>query len=178
VPSLHPALTALAAVGLCIGLVTLAGCGSAPPVGLADDVPVDDVGAAALAVGDCADAEHGSILAGIRLTDCTAGHDWEVYFQFAIDAVGFPGEAALVAAAEEACASEFPVFLGLGAKSATGAAASATVGALGYTYLLPLEAEWGSTQDHRVSCLIGDMNGQVTGSLGGAGGTAGSTATG
>ncbi|PXA68059.1 hypothetical protein [Cryobacterium arcticum] len=165
-------------------MTALSGCAAVTAVfsGDADADPGSDkevrgdLSPSDLALGDCLNAVSGSLLAGIDGVPCTDSHDWEVYFQIQVGAASdgtFPGAGVIVAAAEEACAAEFPEFLGLtsGLGTDDGTAEDATA-AFGYTYLTPLESEWSENDSHLVSCLIGDMNGQVTGSLAGAGASA------
>jgi len=167
---------ALLACGLfCGGMVVLSGCSvfSGDADTSRDEEVRGDLSPSALALGDCLNAVSGSLLAGIDGVPCTDSHDWEVYFQIQVSAAAdgsFPGAGVIVAAAEEACAGEFPEFLGLASGLGTddGVAEDATT-SFGYTYLTPLESEWSVNDAHLVSCLIGDMNGQVTGSLAGAG---------
>lgn len=199
------AASALVAAALSAAVLSLAGCGAATVVSLdgsTTGLNGESTRASDLLTGDCVNAANGSILAGISLVSCGSDHDWEVYFQFGVDGSGadgtaddgtagdgtagddgdaFPGDAALVAAAEEACATQFSVFLGTGSLGSTEHSspvpdASEATAALGYTYLTPLEADWAGAEQHRVSCLIGDMNGRVSGTLAGAG--SGSTAAG
>ncbi|MET0956547.1 MAG: septum formation family protein [Cryobacterium sp.] len=173
---------ALLACGLvCGGMAALSGCAAVTAVfsGDADSGSEQevrgDISPSVLALGDCLNAVSGSLLAGIDGVPCTDNHDWEVYFQIQVSAAAdgsFPGAAVIVAAAEEACAAEFPEFLGLGSGLGTDDTAEDATAAFGYTYLTPLESEWSENDSHLVSCLIGDMNGQVTGSLAGAGASA------
>ena len=137
-----------------------------------------------LALGDCVDVWNGSLEDGVSVTSCSEPHDWEVYYRLSLDdpaTAGFPGNDPILAAAEEACAAQFLPFLGVPAESGPiSAAAADATDPFGYTYLSPPEAEWPMLEQHAVSCLIGDMNGQVTGSLAGtaAAAAAGTTAAG
>lgn len=150
-------------------MIGLTGCGvggTLIPSGSASGGPGAGVGtdveASSLVVGDCLNAVDGDLLAGVDAVLCAAEHDWEVYDRFAVPpaagGTGFPGSAALVAAAEQECAARFWPFLGLAGSMAS---------SLGYTYLLPDEEDEATADGYVVHCLIGDMNGPVSGSLAG-----------
>lgn len=166
------ARVAAASAWAAAALIGLAGCGvggALIPSGSASGGPGDgggtDVEASSLVVGDCLNAVDGDLLAGVDAVPCAAEHDWEVYDAFTVPPVttgtGFPGTAALVAAAEQECAARFGPFLGL---------AASTASSLGYTYVLPDQDGTGSegtAEGYVVRCLIGDMDGPVSGSLAG-----------
>lgn len=94
----------------------------------------------------------------VPVVPCSDEHDYEVYYELQLPGDEFPGEDAVTAAAEEGCAAQFEAFAGI----------PYDLSALNYKYLTPTEQSWTQLDDHAVSCLILDMDGQVSGTLKGA----------
>lgn len=162
------ALTGCAATDAAIPAISAGGAG-ATGLGLALGTEVF-----ALSVGDCVNALNGDLHSGVSLVPCADDHDWEIYFEAGVPGTGasgdgYPGDEALMAAAETDCGGEFVSFLGLDPATAAATDADA-VSELGYTYLIASETDWSAGADQGVTCLIGSMSGQVAGSLAGAAG--------
>ena len=169
-PSARCAVAPRAAVmvGLALGLsLTASGCasvahlapsasdGAASVAASATAAPLDVV---KLVVGDCfdnlGDADVASA-ATVTLVPCTEPHAFEVFAGFDLPIGSYPGEDAVVAAAEDGCGSRFEAFTG-----------SAYDGSqLDYNYFIPRASDWTISGNHLVSCLIDDPAGPVTGTL-------------
>ncbi len=111
-----------------------------------------------LAVGDCMNDVTAETVSSVPIVPCSESHDYEVYYELELPGAEFPGEDAVTAAAEQGCAAQFEAFAGIPYDSS----------ALNYSYLTPTEQSWTEMDDHVVSCLILDMDGQVSGTLQGA----------
>ena len=156
---------AVAAAALALGLsLTASGCASvaslSPSAGagnasVATAAPIE---VADVLVGDCLDGLGDADLASVStvtLVPCTEPHAFEVYAGFDLPMRTYPGEDAVVAAAEDGCGTRFEAFAG-----------SAYNGSqLDYNYFIPPEDDWTISGSHLVSCLIDDPAGPVTGTL-------------
>jgi len=108
----------------------------------------------ALRVGDCMNTVEEELVTEVPVVPCSDPHDEEVFFDFTLDDGDFPGDDAVLDAAETRCLSEFDVFVGLAYDSST----------LDFYAYRPTEESWAGG-DRVVSCVIWDPAGQVTGSL-------------
>ncbi|KRA22988.1 hypothetical protein ASD65_00030 [Microbacterium sp. Root61] len=152
-------------------MVTLSGCSmldqflpSSQPVRDAETGEVtEEAGNAdvfAVQVGDCLntagiDTEE---VSSLPIVPCTEPHDDEVYFSYQVADGAFPGEEALIADAQEACAVEFTTFVGLAYEES----------ALDLWPMYPTEGSWDSG-DREVLCIAWDPSGaKLTGTLAGA----------
>ena len=163
-----PARRSLAAVTLALGLsIAVSGCASVaslvPSAGdgaasVGASAPAAPIEVANLLVGDCVDNLGDADVASattVTLVPCTEPHAFEVYATFDLPLGSYPGEDAIVAAAEDGCGSRFEAFTG-----------SAYDGSqLDYNYFIPPEDGWTISGSHPVSCLIDDPAGPVTGTL-------------
>jgi len=159
---------AVAAAALALGLsLTASGCASvaslSPSAGagnasVAASATAAPIEVADVLVGDCLDGLGDADLASVStvtLVPCTEPHAFEVYAGFDLPIGTYPGEDAVVAAAEDGCGTRFEAFTG-----------SAYDGSqLDYNYFIPPEDDWTISGSHLVSCLIDDPAGPVTGTL-------------
>lgn len=130
---------------------------------LGDALGDGETGVFTLSVGDCLDdaAETGDI-STVPVVDCDQPHDSEVYARVLMDDPEYPGEEATIAAADDACRSEFERFVGIPSSDSIYSFAS----------LYPTENSW-SGGDREILCRLAlvDETGavtRVTGSLAGA----------
>jgi len=158
----------VAAIALALGLsLAASGCASvaslAPSAGdgaasVAASAPAAPIEVAKLLVGDCfdnlGDADVASV-ATVTLVPCTEPHAFEVFATFDLPIGSYPGEDAIVAAAEDGCGSRFEAFTGSEYDGSQ----------LDYNYFVPPEDGWTISGSHPVSCLIDDPAGPVTGTL-------------
>lgn len=164
--SLRRASLVVLALGVSCGLGGCAVVASLAPSALdgaasvAPSALATPVGVARVAVGDCLGGLGDTNVASavtVVLVPCTQPHDYEVYAGFVLPSESYPGEDAVVAAAEDGCGARFESFTG-----------SAYEGSeLDFNYFIPPEAGWTISGSHLVSCLIDDPAGAVTGTLAG-----------
>jgi len=108
-----------------------------------------------LRVGDCIDDNgNASQITSVVILPCKEQHRYEAYATMQLEDGDYPGSDAIVAQADEFCASEFQRFAGIGYDDS----------ALDYTYFYPTSQSW-SQGDREVLCLIGDPTGDVSGTL-------------
>ncbi|TFC28003.1 hypothetical protein E3O55_10800 [Cryobacterium sp. MDB1-18-2] len=158
------AATAALALGLsltvsgCASVARLAPSASDGAASLAASATAVPIEVSKVVVGDCldnvGDAEVASAVT-VTLVPCAEVHAFEVYAGFDLPMESYPGEDAVVAAAEDGCGTRFETFTG-----------SAYDGSqLDYNYFVPPEDGWTISGSHLVSCLIDDPAGPVTGTL-------------
>jgi hypothetical protein len=161
---LRAATTAALALGLalaasgCASVAHLAPSASDGAASVAASATAAPIEVAKLLVGDCfndlGDADVASA-ATVTRVPCTEPHAFEVYAAFDLPIGSYPGEDAVVAAAEDGCGSRFESFTG-----------SAYDGSqLDYNYFIPPETGWTISGSHLVSCLLVDPAGPVAGTL-------------
>ncbi|MHA6525119.1 septum formation family protein [Tessaracoccus sp. G1721] len=150
-----PALLAVAIV-----VTGLAGCsGTATRDG--DSQEVTEAGTAdvfSLRVGDCFNDTTDEEISDVPAVPCAEAHDNEVYHSFVMPDGEFPGQAAIDAAIEETCLSEFESFVGM----------AYDVSTLDIFPLTPTEQGWDELADREIICTVYDPAGQTSGSLKGA----------
>lgn len=164
-PRASTRLLAAAGAVLALGL-TMSGCtalfpSSAPPATdsqSGEEIEQTDTDVFSLSVGDCLNDTDGTEVSEVPIVDCSAEHDFEVYYDFEIADGDFPGDDAINAQAETECQAGFEDFVKVSYDDSI----------YGFTYFTPTEGSWTNGNDRLVSCLIGDPNGKVTGSLAGA----------
>lgn len=167
-PARRRPLARLLAVGAAIAVaVPLAGCSmlgnfiSAPqPERDETTQEIVEEGQAdvfALRVGDCMNTVDAELVSEVPVVPCAEPHDDEVYFDFTLDDGDYPGDDAILEAADSGCLPEFDRFVGLAYDAST----------LDYYAYRPSEESWAGG-DRIISCVIWDPAGQVTGSLQGA----------
>jgi hypothetical protein len=111
-----------------------------------------------LEVGDCFDdpTSTGEV-SEVPTIDCAEPHDNEVYAAYDYDGDSFPGDDAMVAAADEGCQDRFESFVGIGYFES----------ALYYTHLVPTQESWDSG-DREIICVLYEPGEKLTGSMEGA----------
>ena len=148
----------LAAVGLTA--LALSGCGSAADLLHTGATPTPGVTATGtsvydLAVGDCFDAELGSVLASVDLEDCAGAHRYEVYASL-LEPDGDFSATAIRQDAEARCAAAFADFVGVRYEDSR----------LVIDYLAPTGTDW-TAGNRDVLCLLSDPGALLTGSAAG-----------
>lgn len=115
-----------------------------------------------LVAGDCfadSDGEGGPDEEGkvsqVRAIPCDDPHPYEVFHVFSLPRQPYPGDDAVVQAADEGCYAEFEDFVGEPFEGSS----------VDFSYFTPLEGEWkGGRHDRMVQCFV--VPGQdVTGTL-------------
>ncbi|MEB0275381.1 MULTISPECIES: septum formation family protein [unclassified Cryobacterium] len=147
----------LAASG-CASVTRLAPSASDGAASVAAPATAAPVEVAKLLVGDCFDNPGDADVASaatVTLVTCTEPHAFEVFAGFDLPIGSYPGEDAVVAAAEDGCGSRFEAFTGSPYDGSQ----------LDYNYVIPPESGWTISGNHLVSCLIDDPAGPVTGTL-------------
>lgn len=154
----------IAAVLLAVAGLVLSGCSMisdlvpAPETTVSSPAPVAgrETDVTNLRVGDCLNDPAGGAVR-VRTLPCSEKHDDEVFAEITIPGDAYPGDDAVVAAAEDGCTSRFDAFAGI----------SYDASELDFHYFTPTEPDW-TAGDHAASCVIGDPAGAVTGTLAGA----------
>ena len=153
--------TITTAVALLIaGTATLTGCSVINDVIDVTDPIIEAVGDEStwIEVGDCFNETSGDVVSDIPTVPCTEAHDYEVYAEFDIDLVTFPGDDEVFRLADEGCLAPFASYVGLDFASS----------ALDYTSYVPTMEGWTEYDDRSVSCVLFDPAGQLTTSMAGA----------
>jgi hypothetical protein len=127
-------------------------------------VEAAEANAFALRVGDCMMSTDD--LASEELTDvvsvptvpCDQPHDSEVFAAHTITDETYPGDDAVVTAADDFCYGEFEGFVGMAYEDS----------ALLYSTMFPSSDSWKLNDDREILCVLVDEDGGVTGSLAGA----------
>lgn len=119
----------------------------------------DDADVFSIKVGDCLeDASFSGEVMDVPIVPCSEPHDAEAYLSSLLPDGDFPGDEAVQAEADEACAgAAFEEFVGLPFEEST----------LSYTYLSPTEASWAAA-DREILCMVLDPAGKTEGSLEGS----------
>ncbi|MGR4011014.1 septum formation family protein [Leucobacter sp. 1207-22] len=140
----------------------LAGCSGAPAARDAETREVTEAGedsVFAIRVGDCTNDIASTEADVLPVVPCAEPHDNEVYHAFDLEDGEWPGEDAVMAAAEETCVAQFEQFVGV----------SYDASELDWWPMSPTQGSWEGLNDREVYCLAYDPAGLVEGSLAGAG---------
>lgn len=156
------AAVALAAVGLTAGCSDIEQAfGTPPPQPVRDDrgaiVREDDVDPMSLRVGDCVDLGDeldDEEVWSVHVVPCDDDHTGEVYASSDLTDASYPGEKAVIAAADEFCYGAFERFVGV----------SFELSALYYATFYPSAESWEGMHDRELLCIIEDPSG-VSGTL-------------
>ena len=120
-----------------------------------------------LAPGDCviAPSDAQTELAELRRVDCADEHHMEVFARVAfpepedVDGIpAFPGDAAMKAFADGACAEEFHGYVGVDFRDSS----------LWTTFLAPSARSWSEGDDRTVTCFVTTTGDPLTGSVAGS----------
>lgn len=113
-----------------------------------------------LEVGDCvADGTDDAVVFDLNLVPCDESHSDEAYYAFDLNQDEFPGDEAIIAAADERCIAEFPNYVGTEYEDS----------ALTYWPMTPTEDGWRELGDREVMCMLYDESGPLAGSAKGSG---------
>ena len=124
----------------------------------ADSQEITEAGTAdafALQIGDCFNDTTEEELVEVPAVPCSEPHDNEVYYLFDLPEGEFPGDEAVLAAAEEGCLAQFDAFVGMAYEDSE----------LDWFPLSPTEAGWTAIGDREIVCSVWDPAGQTEGSL-------------
>lgn len=135
-----PRRTTLLSLSTLFAGLALTACGSAPTAEVGD----------CLNTADLSDPE----IVEITPVPCEHEHDAEVYYTFDLPEGDFPGDEAVIAAAEDGCHGAFEGYVG----------SSYEESAIYFTFLHPSEQGWRSASDREVICVL-QASEPVTGSL-------------
>jgi hypothetical protein len=89
---------------------------------------------------------------------CAEAHDSEVYAAHQMTDETYPGDDAVVTAADDFCYAEFGGFVGMAYEDSN----------LLYTTMFPSSDSWKLNDDREILCIVLDENGGITGTLAGA----------
>ena len=111
-----------------------------------------------LVVGDCfandGEGEDGKV-SSVRAIPCDEPHPYEVFHVFSLPWQPYPGDDAVLQAADDGCYAEFEDFFG----------APYEVSPVDFSHFTPLEGEWkGGRHDRMVQCFV-VPEADVTGTL-------------
>lgn len=109
----------------------------------------------ALRVGDCLNMIAADEVETVPVVPCGEPHSDEVFHEFQIPDGDYPGDDAVIAAAEESCLAAFEPFVGLPFEEST----------LDVSWYVPTQQSWEGMDDRTVSCMVSDPAGEVTGTL-------------
>ncbi len=105
-------------------------------------------------VGDCFDDEstyntqETVEISGVGGVPCNQPHDNEIYAQMQLGHASYPGEEAVLKAAEDYCFARFESYVGKSYDSSI----------LDITYIYPTQQSWNQVNDREISCAVFDMN--------------------
>ena len=153
-------LSALWVVGLVV-LIAVAAEDEAARDDAGEIVEGGDVSAFDVSVGDCwNDIPAQQEVESITAVPCSEPHESEVFATFDIDlgSDDWPGDPAVIAAAETGCVERFGEFVGVPYEQST----------LEVFYFHPTEDSWTTLDDREAVCSVVDPAGQTTGTLAGA----------
>ena len=120
-----------------------------------------------LAVGDCviSPSDVQTELSELRKVDCAEEHHMEVFARVAFpveetpeEIPPFPGDSAMKAFSDGACAEEFHSYVGVDFRDSE----------LWTTYLAPSARSWSEGEDRTVTCFVTTTGGPLTGSVAGS----------
>jgi Septum formation len=145
-----------------IGAVVLGGIVAAIIAGLPDNAERDpsgeitrggNVSAFDLKQGDCFDLPRpSSEVYDVDGVPCDQAHDAEVFSTFSIESDDFPGQRAVIMAAQRGCTSLFGDFVGIALQKSR----------FEVQYLYPTERSWTAQDDREVVCAVTDPKGKLT----------------
>ena len=129
-----------------------------------DIVESGGLGAFRIEEGDCLNLPTESLVQSVEGVPCGGSHDAEVYslFDMASKTSAYPGESAVVTAAEDGCLARFHAFVGVAYEQSE----------LGIYYLHPTEETWedDEVKDREIVCMVTAYDGsKLTGSMRGSG---------
>lgn len=132
------ALVAAASLSGCVAVVQTPSVAPAPNVvGTSTDVLT-------LNVGDCVnDSTISGEVETLPTVSCSISHDAEVFDEVVITETDYPGQKALDAEADVACADSFPEFVGISYADST----------LAFSYYVPTKYGW-DDGDRIITCVI------------------------
>ncbi|KRB36964.1 septum formation family protein [Microbacterium sp. Root180] len=110
-----------------------------------------------LQLGDCFNDESASEISEVLAVPCAEAHDNEIYFLFDMPDGEYPGEDAVMAAAEAGCLPTFEAFVGVAYDSSE----------LEWFPLTPTASGWDELGDREIVCAVFDPAALVTGTLAG-----------
>ena len=105
-------------------------------------------------IGDCFDDQsmYGTDetveLTGVGGVPCQQPHDNEIYAQTQMALTEYPGEDAILKAADKFCFEEFEAYVGTSYQNSI----------LDITYIYPTIESWNQMSDREISCALFDMN--------------------
>ncbi|GAB3213409.1 septum formation family protein [Marinactinospora thermotolerans] len=108
-----------------------------------------------LSVGDCLPAAAEGELAAVETISCEEPHDSEIYASSTMEGDEYPGDDAVITAAEEKCLAEFEGFVGMAYEESE----------LDISYMYPTQESWETLDDREILCMIYDPAGDTTGTL-------------
>jgi hypothetical protein len=118
-------------------------------------VESSDADVFALRVGDCLNMITADEVDSVPVVPCDEPHGEEVFHDFQMPDGEYPGDEAVIAAAEESCLAAFEPFVGLAFEEST----------LDASWYVPTQQSWEALDDRTVSCMVSDPAGEVTGTL-------------
>lgn len=158
----------MATVGACLGAAWLVLIGGGFAWAALSEPERDDAGAVVaegnesafeLAVGDCLRSiDEGREVTSLPLVPCAEPHDGEVYDSFPLPDGDYPGEEAVLTAAETGCIDRFQTFVGVPFDDSV----------LEVFYYTPTRRSWTLAGDREVVCVI--QSDATTGSARGSAG--------
>ena len=159
------ALLPVHAAGLAVAALLVGGCGLSGEPERDESGAIVETAAAAdifsIAVGDCTndpeddDAEE---VVSVEAVPCDGPHDNEAYHAEDLPDGEFPGEEAVLEAAEEICLSQFEAFVGLPYEESR----------LSVFPYRPTQEGWEQAEDREVLCMVYDTAGEpLVGSVAG-----------
>jgi hypothetical protein len=154
---------------LALSLVGLSGCALLQPEAepaVRDEssgeiVESSDADVFSLRVGDCMVDTLSDELAevsSVPTVPCSEPHDSEAFASTAMPDGEYPGDDAVIEAADTYCYDEFATFVGM----------SYDESVLEMSSLFPTQQSWDLDDDREILCLVVSADGQVTGTLAGA----------
>jgi Septum formation len=112
-----------------------------------------NVSAFDLKQGDCFDLPRaGSEVYDVDGVPCDQAHDAEVFSTFSIESDDFPGQRAVIMAAQRGCTSRFADFVDIPLQKS----------GFEVQYLYPTERSWTAQDDREVVCAVTDPKGKLT----------------
>lgn len=155
------AVTAVGAVVLtgCSALESITGAGEPERNDAGEITEEGDASAFSITVGDCLNvSELGTEVETVPTVPCDQPHEAEVYAATDLPDGDFPGDDAVLTAADEFCLPEFEAFVGMAYDDSE----------LYYMPFTPTQGSWDGMNDREILCLVEDPSGEATGSLQGA----------
>lgn len=114
-------------------------------------VEAGEVGAFRLQVGDCLAEEAIGDVDSVPVVPCDEPHDSELYHTFELTGAEYPGEAAVVEAAQQGCLDTFGAFVGEPYETSI----------YDIAYIYPVESSWTDVNDRSVLCGVYLVDGSL-----------------